>query len=248
MARHLPKFAAPDWKMEDTDVRPKRSPQKWWELKNVPPPMPHYEGFAYVDRVGPEMFVGRYDHGRCDTVPEDAAKHIPGAGRGATGSLQPEPPAEPLRLRNHAYIATITPRGAESICLYCGTILKGCPKADLRNIPWDEPYERPRRATKREMDAMKIDPVPEDCMLYLDMTDGVTWTGRMRVGECPEGGPHEAVLCWWRHGRDPMFSFCAFCGGRWHGPPPGYWDAMEPGNTVERALERHAEDVKRGLY
>ena len=41
MARHLPKFAAPDRKMEDTDFRPRRSPPKWRKLKNIPPPMPY---------------------------------------------------------------------------------------------------------------------------------------------------------------------------------------------------------------
>lgn len=31
--------------------------------------------FVYLDRVGPELFVGRYHHGACDAVSEDASKH-----------------------------------------------------------------------------------------------------------------------------------------------------------------------------
>ena len=245
----------------DSPLRAGRAPQTVWDRLNTGHPALLNE-FAYMDRVGPEMFVGRYDYGTCGTVPEKAAEHAPWV---KTRSNEPGA----LKRRNHAYVATVTPDGAESVCIYCGAATEGSPKigfhsagdgqppakdggarpwVNLEDIPWDEPYDGPRRATPRELEAMGIRPIPDHRMLYLDEVDGMTWTGRFRVGECPAGGTHEAVLNWWPHSRDPMFSCCAFCGERWDGAPPGFWDVVQPHIKAGEILARHAEDVRRGVY
>lgn len=225
MVRDEPQFAMPDWKPRDAENKPERAPEKIWNMLNTGTPL-RTNAFAYMDRIGPEMFVGRYNHGKC------------GAARTDAGECD----------RRHAYIVTITPDGAESVCIYCSATLDGCPKAKIKNIPWDEPYDGPRRATKRELEAMQIDPIPEHRMLYLDDVDGKTCTGRFRVGECPAGGPHEAVMQYWNYERDARQSFCAFCGEFWVGSPPGFWEVTEPDLTVEKVLEEHAEAVRRGTY
>lgn len=242
MAKDSQEFGSPDWKLEDAPDRPSRSPQKVWDVLNTPNPLSLLQPFAYMDRIGPEMFVGRYDYGKCSAVPIDAGEHH------HDDDEQYGPVCYPAARRNHAYVATITPKGADSICIYCGTTIDGCPKAKLRDIPWDEPWEKPRRATESELKAMGIKPIPEHTMLYLDEVDGHVSTGRFRVGQCKEGGTHEAVLCWWEHSRDPMFSYCVFCGEHWNGPPPGYWEEVEPSRSVAKVLVRHSEDVRKGKY
>ena len=89
--------------------------------------------------------------------------------------------------------------------------------------------------------------MPEYRLLYLDVVDGRTWTGQFRVGKCPAGGPHESVLNWWRHSKDPMFICRAFCVEWWMGAPLGFWDAVQPCIKVGKVLARHAEDVRRGV-
>lgn len=234
--------AEPGWKPEDARLLPGRAPQRVWDRLNTGHPLAtSLNGFVYLDRVGPGMFVGRCDHGTCGAVPADAAEH-------AKHAEMPALDVHAVKNRNHAYMVTITPDGAEGICIYCGTTMEGCPEADQTDMPWDEPWDRPRRATKREMEAAGVRPIPEHRLLYLDEVDGGTWTGRFRVGECPAGGPHEAVLNWWRHSKDPMFSCCAFCGEQWTGAPPGFWGVVQPPIKAEDILARHAEDVRRGVH
>ena len=57
---------------------------------------------------------------------------------------------------NHACMVTITPDGAEGICSYCGATMDGCSEVDPDDMPWDESRDRPRRATKREMEALGV--------------------------------------------------------------------------------------------
>lgn len=225
MARDVPSIAAPEWKLKDAVDRPERASQNVWDMLNTGYPLVT-NVFAYMDRIGPEMFVGRYNHGKCGAVHTDVGECD----------------------KRHAYIVTITPKGAESACIYCGTTIDGCPKANLKDIPWDEPYEKPRRATESELRAMGIDPIPEHHMLYLDEVEGKATAGRFRVGRCKEGGTHEAVLFFWRYRKDARHSYCIFCGEHWNGSPPGYWDILEPSRTVPGVLEEHSRDVQKGRY
>lgn len=224
--------------------RARRAYQSSWELKDTGRPAVHPQGFVYMDRVGPDMFSGRYDHGKCSTVPDEALKH--------SMSMEHESPEEvpQVAARNHAYMLTVTPDGAESVCLYCGSSMEGCPAAGVRldRIPWDEPFGKPRRASDREMRAMGISPIEDDRLLYFDKIEGPSYAGRFRSGKCPEGGPHEAIIHW-TVGKTPMFSVCVFCGEQWNGPPPEFWDAaLGPGRpTVEGVLERYEADVRAGL-
>ena len=242
MARYRAEFAGPDFRPDDAQYNCERANQEMWDTLNTPYPT-NGSGMAYLDRVGPEMFVGRYDHGTCPTIPKEAAEH-------AKHMDIPKQNIFPVKKRYHAYILTITPKGAKSVCLYCGATMKGCPgsKAKPGNATWDEPWEKPRRANARELEAMDISQIPENHLLYLDKVDGSVHAGRMRIGECTEGGPHEVVVHWWRRDKDPRLSMCVFCHQQWTGAPPGFWELLEPNNTVERVLAEHAEDVRRGLY
>ena len=232
----------PDRKPQDSEMRPRRAPQSVWDVLNTGHPVASsLSGFAYLDRVGPEMFVGRYDHGTCGTIRADDANH-------AEWVDTPALDVRAVKARNHAYVITVTPDGSQSVCIYCGTVMEGCPVANPSDIRWDGHWDRPRRATRREMDAVGAQPIPERVMLYLDGVDGRAWTGRFRVGECPEGGTHEAVLYFWDCKKDALHSFCVFCGERWTGSPPGFWDVVQPHIRADEELARHAGDVRRGLY
>ena len=241
MARDRQEFAGPDFKPADAQFNAERATQAAWDTFRTCMPAAGL-GMVYVDRVGKEMFVGRYDHGTCSTIPKDAAKHA--------DVDMPQQDVYPIHKRQHAYIVTITPQGAESVCLYCGTTMEGCPSSKLRlaDIPWDEPWDKPRRANARELEAMNVTPIPIHRQLYLDAVDGDVWAGRMRIGECPHGGPHEVVMHWWRKKKDPKLSACVFCGEQWLGAPPGFWGVLEPDLTTQGVLAQHAEDVRRGLY
>lgn len=242
MARHRQEFSGPEFKPQDAQINCERGRQSFWDTRNTPMPT-HAVGMVYLDRIGPELFVGRYDHGKCPKIPEDAAEH--------DKHVKFVHEVRAIRHRHHAYIVSITPRGAESICVYCGATMEGCPgsKADLTEIPWDEPWEQPRRANQRELEAMDILPIPDNRLLYLDMmVHGEVWAGRMRIGECPHGGPHEAIVHWWRQQKEPSFSACVFCGKQWVGAPPGFWELVEPHPTIKEVLAKHAKDVRRGLY
>lgn len=87
--------------------------------------------FVYLDRVGPELFVGRYHHGVCDAVPADASKHTElDAEYGVVKNdydfaLRSRKDVLAVAARNHAYMVAITPDGSESRCLYCGTTMDG---------------------------------------------------------------------------------------------------------------------------
>ena len=214
-----------------------------------------YSKFVYLDRVGPELFVGRYHHGVCDAVPEDAAKHTEmdderGAVKNHYGFvLRKRKDVLAVAARNHAYIVSITPDGPEGRCLYCDATIDGYEGAANSNKAWKEPFDGPRRATKGEAYALGAGYITNEIhtLLYLDMCWPIH-TGRFRIGECPKGGPHEAVLCWWKYENDVRQSFCMFCGERWDGPPPGFWEVTEPHNTVRQTLETHAGDARRGRY
>lgn len=224
--------------------RSRRASHLEWDLKDTGKPPFHAQRFAYMDRVGPDMFSGRYDHGTCSTISANDAEHAE-----FTKGTSP-PDVDRVVDKNHAYILTITPEGAESVCLYCGTTIEGClaPGVKLDNMPWKEPFEKPRRANKREMKAMGITDIPEGVLVYFDKIEGPSYAGRFRVGECPEGGPHEALIHW-TDSKTPVWSVCVFCGEQWHGPPPEFWDAALGKNrpTVECVVKQYEDDVRAGL-
>ena len=242
MAKDDPEIARPDWKQKDMERRPSPVTQMHWDtFTTTPARLDVRHPFCYVDRVGPEMFVARYNHGKCNALPEDINKT-------ADWLETTKWYIRALENHNHAYILTITPNGAESICLYCGITMEGVPYgyAELDDIIWDE-YDKPRRATKRELESMNIPPPPDHGLLYLDENDDMTYTGRFRIGECLDGGMHEVVLCWWRYNTDPMLSYCAFCGAEWVGPPVEYWPLVQPHIKLEEILERHKDLVAKGV-
>ena len=186
--------------------------------------------FVYLDRVGPELFVGRYHHGVCDAVPEDASKHtIQDMEYGVVRDdytnlvLRRRKEVSAVAARNHAYMVSITPDGSEGRCLYCGTTMDGYAGETKSGKAWKEPFDGPRRATKDEVHALGAGYITNEthALLYLDQCWPIH-TGRFRIGECSKGGPHEAVLCWWKYEKDVRQSFCMFCGERWDGPPPGF--------------------------
>lgn len=259
MARHDAKLAAPDYTPKDATMRPKCARQYDWDRKNTPNESLLFDSFAYLDRISPEMFVGRCHHGVCNAIPDDIVERAPGAVY---------PVVAQVEARNHAYIITITPHHIKSVCIYCGGTINGYPQlvynhsdppldehghrpllVNLENIPWDEPWDGPRRATQRELDAVGLILDMEPRLLYLDAVDDRVLVGRIRVGECKNGGPHEAILSWWHRHKDPMFSYCAFCDMVWYGPPDGYWDAVEPHTpTIQQVIKQHEEDMRLGKY
>ena len=113
--------------------------------------------WAYLDRVSENMLVGRFRAGNC-----------PKGGE-------------------HAYIATMTKRGGECACLYCGTTMRA-PEAKFSE--WDG---EPRRATEEERRSVGAE-LESHKMTYCDLVDNSVCTGRFRLGVCPKGGEHECVL------------------------------------------------------
>ena len=241
----------PEWRPREPIFRPGRAPQKVWDKMCTGHSATINARFLYFDRVGRDMFVGRYNWGTCSAVPATAADPYPHPTQSWMKDCA-------IAKRNHAYILTMTPGRMASICVYCGTEMDGPPSFyragvedgdyRLREPPWDEPWEKPRRATKREMCIVGAEPIPDHTMLYLDEVDDGIYTGRFRVGDCPEGGTHEAVLHYSFDTPEPKFSFCMFCHQHWYGAPPGFWDVIEPHITVEGQIKLHEEAVRRGYY
>ena len=244
-------YGSPEFKPKPAGNLVECAPQDHWDVTGLDKIAMLYDsgGFLYLDRVEPEMFVGRYNHGTCDAVPEGASKHYEhDTEYGVADDGRRRRDVRALADRNHAYIVSITPEGSESRCLYCGSTMDGYPGERKPKGVWDGPFERPRRATEKEMAELGVKLAGKDNeLLYLDITWPV-FTGRMRIGECPHGGTHEAVVCLWRYEGDVRQSFCMFCGERWDGPPPGFWEVLEPYNTVEATLEKHAEYMRKGWY
>ena len=154
-----------------------------------------------------------------------------------------------LAARNHACMVEITPNGSECRCLYCGTTMCGYEGEERGIRAWGRSFDGPHCATKSEALDLGAGYITDksETLLYLDNCRSIH-NGRFPIGRCSKGGPHEVVLCWWQHENDVRRSFCMFCGERWDGPPPGFWELVEPNNTVERTLEIHANDVRLGGY
>lgn len=251
-AERIDRYGSPDFKPAAAVNHVKSATQDYWDDRDMDRLAANDSGFVYLDRVAPDVFVGRYNHGTCDAVHADAAKHTEldteYGVKDDDGVKMPREQVAAVAARNHAYVVTITPEGSQSVCLYCGATMDGYIGGKKSKTVWKAPFDGPRRATEREAAGLGIVLANQKHrLLYLDRTWPIH-TGRFRVGKCPNGGPHEAVLCWWRYEDDVRQSFCMFCGERWDGPPPGFWEVAEQYNTVERALEIHEEYVRRGLY
>ena len=251
----------PDYKPGTLDLPVKCATQEFWDNEGMDEfTMQSYDmehsRFVYLDRVAPELYIGRYHHGVCDAIPGDASKHTNldyeyGVVRDDTETyvLRKRKDVLALAARNHAYMVEITPDGSECRCLYCGTTMDGYEGEERGIRAWRGSFDGPRRATSSETLDLGVGVITDksERLLYMDNCRSIH-TGRFPIGKCPRGGPHEAVLCWWNYEHDVRQSFCMFCGERWDGPPPGFWGLMDSYNTVERTLAEHANDVRLGRY
>ena len=262
-----PNYLPPDALLEPHISSSSRAWQHVWEtivrLKQKPYVMP----FDYMDRVSEDCFVGRYNHGTCPHVTDHHVKiayeHVDVGWQ--TDSffkrrLRLNEPCPELQNKNHAYMATITPDSVNSICLHCRSELDGCSYIRLDKALWNEKFDgRPRRATDKEMRLMGLDPLPTNCMTYLDQKGNATIMGRVRCGSCPAcssesaGGQHECVIHYIGgedHWKYPTVSYCIYCGERWYSTPEGWSEACEDGFdiSVDECLAQHEADKAAGLY
>lgn len=254
-------MTSPNYKPTDAGVRTRRAGQTSWEkfvrlnMKGAG------EDWDYMDRIGPKMFVGRYNFGKCDTITHDDTKTLFGDDDDRTRmdmrihalgeKLRYEEINYDINLKHHAYIVTVTPDKIECNCIYCGSTMSSCDNIRPEKIPWDEPWEKPRCANERELDAMRIEPFKKDTLRYLDYIDTYTALGRIRCGTCPEGGQHECMIHYpygEYYNKYPKFSNCIFCGEEWAGAPEGFWEAKEPNITFESVVQQHEKDKVAGLY
>ncbi len=259
------KWSKPDLVMEDSKMPLTKTPLYAWTFYPTLHPFNELDKkiFFYMDRIRPDVFVGRFDYGKCSNYEENCENpdyyvNLP-YKRSKNNPLDPRdiPPLHKKHYRMHSYTVTVTPEKVSCTCLRCWTEMGMHPWFRAKNVYWDDPWTEPRRATERELKSMNATSPPAGKQLFLDQVSESCNSGRVRVGKCPKGGEHEACIYFCAHpdmvSIHPVYSHCVFCREQWDGAPPGYYDAYRKtgylksnNQTVEEYMEDYYVDLENG--